>query len=85
MKRNCNFKMNPALIIGITLLWIGVFARNVLEVQGPIATAAHFLCGAGVGLAFIGLLYGSPKTRPLFDRFHAFKLRLLGREGDTSC
>ena len=21
----------------------------------------------------MGLLYGSPKTRPLFDRFHAFK------------
>ena len=26
------------------------------------------------------MLYGSPKTRPMFDRFHAFKLRLLGRE-----
>lgn len=79
MKRSCNFNMNPALAIGITLLWVGVFIRNVLELDGLVSTAAHFLCGAGCGLAFIGLLYGSPKTRPLFDRFHAFKLRLLGR------
>ena len=78
MKRNCNFYMNPAFFIGVTLLWISVAARHVLELQGPIETAAHFLSGAGCGLAFIGLLYGSPKTRPLFDRFHAFKLRLLG-------
>lgn len=79
MKRNCNFNMNPAFAIGITLLWIGIFVRSVLELGGPMGAAAHFLCGAGAGLAFIGLLYGSPKTRPLFDRFHAFKLRLLGR------
>lgn len=79
MKRNCNFNMNPAFAIGIALLWAGVFIRNVLELGGPAATAAHFLCGAGCGLAFVGLLYGSPKTRPLFDKFHAFKLRLLGR------
>lgn len=80
MKRNCNFNMNPALVIGITLLWIGLFIRNVLEIEGPVATAAHLLCGAACGLVFVGMLYGSPKTRPLFDRFHAFKLRLLGRE-----
>ena len=79
MKRNCNFNMNPAFAIGVTMLWIGIFIRNVLELNGPMGAAAHFLCGAGIGLAFIGLLYGSPKTRPLFDRFHAFKLRLLGR------
>ena len=79
MKRNCNFQMNPAFSIGLILMWTGIFVRNVLELGGPVGTAAHFLCGAGVGLAFIGLLYGSPKTRPLFDRFHAFKLRLLGR------
>jgi len=30
-------------------------------------------------MVFVGLLYGSPKTRPLFDRFHNFKMRLLGR------
>lgn len=81
MKRSCNFNMNPAFAIGITLLWVGIFIRNVLELGGPVAIAAHFACGAGCGLAFIGLLYGSPKTRPLFDRFHAFKLRLLGRGG----
>ena len=80
MKRNCNFNMNPAFAIGVTLLWICVFIRNVLELGGPVNTAAHFLCGAGCGLVFIGLLYGSPKTRPLFDRLRALKLRLTGRE-----
>lgn len=79
MKRNCNFNMNPALAIGAALLWAGVFIRNVLELGGPAVTAAELLCGAGCGLALIGLLYGSPKTRPLFDKFHAFKLRLTGR------
>ena len=79
MKRNCNFQMNPAYVSGMTLLVIGIVIRNVLELEGPIAAAAHFLCGAGCGLVLVGLLYGSPKTRPLFDRFHAFKLRLLGR------
>ena len=56
-----------------------VFTLNILEVQGVLYHLSHFLCGGGVGLAFVGLLYGSPKTRPLFDRFHAFKQRLLGR------
>ena len=79
MKRNCNFQMNPAYTAGMTLFVIGIVIRNVLELEGPIAAAAHFLCGAGCGLLLIGLLYGSPKTRPLFDRFHAFKLRLSGR------
>ena len=79
MKRNCNFQMNPAFFAGVTLLWLGVFARNVLELQGILAHIFHFLCGAGVGLAFVGLLYGSPRTRPLFDRFHAFKTRLFRR------
>ncbi len=80
MKRSCNFNINPAFAVGVILLWIGIFVRSVLELGGPMGAAAHFLCGAGCGLAFIGLLYGSPKTRPLFDRFHAFKLRLLGRD-----
>ena len=80
MKRNCNFNRNPALAIGMTLLWVGILIRNVLELEGPLATAAHFICGAACALVFIGMLYGSPKTQPLFDRFHAFKLRLLGRE-----
>ena len=80
MKRNCNFNMNPALSIGMTLLWIGIFIRNVLELDGPLGHAAHFISGAACALVLLGMLYGSPKTRPLFDRFHAFKLRLLGRE-----
>lgn len=80
MKRNCNFKMNPAFSVGLVLMWAGVFVQNVLEVQGMALNLTHLACGMGAGLAFVGLLYGSPKTRPLFDRFHAFKLRLLGRE-----
>lgn len=79
MKLNCNFRMNPAFAIGITLLFISTFVRNVLEVDGAILTACHFLSGASCGLLLIGLLYGSPKTRPLFDKFHAFKQRLVGR------
>lgn len=85
MKRNCNFKMNPAFSAGLVLMWAGVFVQNVLKVQGMALNASHLACGMGIGLAFVGLLYGSPKTRPLFDRFHAFKMRLLGREGDTPC
>lgn len=75
MKRNCNFNYqhNPAFAIGLTLMWIGVFAVNVLEIHGPALTLLHLACGAGIGLAFVGLLYGSPKTRPLFDRFRAWK------------
>ena len=77
MKRNCNFQVNPAFAAGLALLWAAVLAQTILEVHGPLT---HLLGGAGAGLAFVGLLYGSPKTRPLFDRFRAFKLRLLGRE-----
>ena len=79
MKRTCNFQRNPAFVLGMALLWSGVFARNVLELQGLLSHMTDFLCGAGVGLSFVGLLYGSAKTRPLFDRFCAFKTRLLGR------
>lgn len=78
MKRNCNFQMNPAFFVGMTLLFISTFVRNVLEVDGTPLNVCHFLSGAACGLLFVGLLYGSPKTRPLFDRFHAFKQRLLG-------
>lgn len=85
MKRNCNFQITPAFFIGITLLFISIIIRHVLELGGPAATAAEFLAGAACGAMLIGLLAGSPKTRPLFDKFHAFKLRLLGREGDTPC
>lgn len=79
MKRNCNFNTNPAFFVGITLLFISTFVRNVLEVDGIALSVCHFLSGAACGSLLIGLLYGSPKTRPLFDRFHAFKQRLLGR------
>ena len=79
MKRSCNFRVNPAFAAGLALMWTGSFVTNVLEVQGALYHAAHFICGAGVGVTFMGLLYGSPKTRPLFDKFHTFKLRLLGR------
>ena len=80
MKRNCGFKMNPAFAAGLALMWAGVFVQNVLEFQGMALNLTHLACGAGVGLAFVGLLCGSPKTRPLFDKFRAFKLRLMGRE-----
>lgn len=80
MRRNCHFNINPAFAAGVTLLWISLLIRNVLELGGPAAAAAHLLSGAGCGLAFIGLLYGSPNTRPLFDKFHAFKRRLTGLE-----
>ena len=80
MRRNCHFNINPAFAAGVTLLWISLLIRNVLELGGPAAAAAHLLSGAESGLAFIGLLYGSPKTRPLFDKFHAFKRRLTGLE-----
>ncbi len=75
----CNFTMNPAYVVGMTLLFISVTARYVLEAGGMMLNVCEFLSGAACPLLLIGLLYGSPKTRPLFDKFHAFKLRLLGR------
>lgn len=79
MKGNCNFHMNPAFFTGITLLFISTLVRNVLEAGGALLGVCHFLSGAACGLLFVGLLVGSPKTRPLFDKLHAFKLRLLGK------
>ena len=79
MRSNCNFHQNPAFVLGVILLWAGVFSGNVLELQGVAHRLAHFACGLGVGLSFVGLLYGSSKTRPLFDRIRAVKVRLLGR------
>ena len=78
MKWNCNFQVNPVFSIGIVLMCAGIFVRNVLEPEGSIKTAASFLSGAGAALVLIGFLYGAPVTRPLFDHFHALKLRLLG-------
>ena len=78
MKWNSNFQINPAFCIGIMLICACSFVRNVLEPEGSIKTAFSFLNGVGVGLALIGFLFGAPVTRPLFDHFHALKLRLLG-------
>lgn len=75
----CNFTMNPAYVVGMILLFVSVTARHVLEVGGMMLSVCEFLSGAACPLLLTGLLYGSPKTRPLFDKFHAFKLRLLGR------
>lgn len=85
MRLNRNFHTNPAFFWGVALLWISSFIRHVLELEGPIAAAAHLLGGAACGLLFLGLLAGSPKTRPLFHKFHAFKTRLLGKGGGTPC
>ena len=79
MKRNCNFEKNPAFAVGLMLMWGSLLVQNVLELQGAALNAANFACGMGIGITFLGLLYGSPKTRPLLNRFHTFKLRLLGR------
>ena len=78
MKLNCNFQINTAFCIGLMLVCAGSFVRHVPELKGSIKIAANFLSGAGVGLVLIGFLYGAPVTRPLFDHFHALKLRLLG-------
>ena len=78
MKWNCDFQINPAFSIGLMLVCACSFVRNVLEQDGSATNAVSFLNGVGVGLVFIGFLYGAPVTRPLFDHFHALKLRLLG-------
>ena len=31
MRRNCHFNINPAFAAGVTLLWISLLIRNVLE------------------------------------------------------
>ena len=78
MKWSCNFQVNPAFRIGLVLVCAGILARHVLKPEGSIKNAVSFLSGVGVGLVLIGVLFGAPVTRPLFDRFHALKLRLLG-------
>jgi len=72
--------MNPAFNIGITINFAAMLLHNLIEPKGTLNIIFCFMEGAAVGLLAIGLLYGSPKTRPLFHRFRAFKLRLLGRE-----
>lgn len=76
MRKNCDFKMNPAYIVGLILMCAGLTIRHGLELDLPVA---ELLCGAGAGLSLVGLLAGAPKTRPLFDKLRAFKARLLGR------
>ena len=78
MKLNCNFQINTVFCIGIMLTCAGSFVRNVLKPDGSIKNAVSFLSGAGAALVLIGFLYGAPVTRPLFGRFPALKLRLLG-------
>ena len=79
MKLNCNFQINTVFCIGIMLTCVGSFVRNVLKPEGSVKSVVSFLSGAGAALVLIGFLYGAPATWPLFDRFRAFKLRLLGR------
>lgn len=83
MKRTYIFKQNPALVIGLTLLWLGIMGTNVLELEGLLNNLSHLACGAGTGLSFVGLLYSSKRIKPLFERFHAFKLRLAGHNKDN--
>ena len=64
---------------GVLLLCLGGLAQNMSEVQGGLLPWVHLLCGFGTGLSFVGLLYGSPRFRPLFDRCRTHKLRRLGR------
>ncbi len=79
MRRNCNFRMNPAFSIGLTINFAAMLLHCLIEPAGTLSILFRFAEGAAVGLLAIGLLYGSPKTRPLFGRFRAFKLRLSGR------
>jgi len=72
--------MNPALKFGIVLNCAALLLKNTLEPTGALLLILCFVQGAAVGLLGVGLLYGCPKTRPLFDRFHAFKQRLFGLE-----
>lgn len=79
MKCNCNFQINPAFSIGIIINFTALLLHTLTEPTGTLNVIFCFVRGVAVGLLAIGLLYGSPKTRPMFDRFHAFKLRLLGQ------
>ena len=79
MKRNCNFIITPVFWAGVALNFAVQVLRALMEPAGTLNIAFCFAQGAAVGLLGVGLLYGSPKIRPLFDRFRAIKLRLLGR------
>jgi len=70
--------MNPAFLIGMTINFTVMLFHRLVEPTGTLNIICCFVEGLAVGLLAVGLLYGAPKTRPLFDRFRAFKLRLLG-------
>ncbi len=76
MKRKCSFQMNPAFALGAAVNFFGLLFRHLAEPTGALECFFNWAQGAAAGLLLVGLLYGSPKTRPLFHRFHAFKLRL---------
>jgi len=71
--------MNPVLSIGLTINFVAMLLHNLIEPTGALNLIFCIVEGFAVGLLAIGLLYGSPKTRPLLERFHAGKLQLLGR------
>ena len=80
MKRCRNFNINPAFLAGVALNFAVQTLHVLLEPAGALNIGFCFAQGAAVGLLGVGLLHGSSKTRPLFDKFHAFKRRLMGRE-----
>ena len=82
MKQTRNFKKNPALTVGMALLLIGLIGINLLELEGLLNRLSYLACAAGTGVSFVGLLYASPKTRPLFKHFHVFKQRMMGPNKD---
>lgn len=80
MKRSCSFQMNPAFLWASPCCGSAFSSATCWRWTAP-WPAPPISCPARPGgLLLIGLLYGAPKTRPLFDKFHAFKRRLIGRE-----
>lgn len=80
MKQNCKFQMNLTLLCGMLLSCCALLLKNTLEPTGVLLNVLCFAQGAAVALMGVGLLYGCPKTRPLFDKFCALKHRMLGLE-----
>ena len=67
MKRNCNFTITPVFWAGVALSFAVQVLRALMEPAGTLNIVFCFAQGTAVGLLGVG-------------RFHAFKLRLLGRE-----
>lgn len=76
---NGNFELNTAFYVGVLLNCVALLWRHFLPEGSKWRNVATFLQGGAVALMFLGLLYGLPKTRPLFDGVIAFKNKLLGR------